>query len=373
MRTRKQTKTAARTSSRISKRRCRPPGAVARLPHTGVDVQMTVGECALSSTTFPTFARSILSQLVQFRDSILGNTHHLTVPVGDTGRASKKKKQQQHYMYEVGRLLGLFPAYMKNPLRVSYEHYASVQDRELLVQLVHTPKCGGRFLKAHLRRLQLPLPKKYNIFPKSIRVFSPKYNCTLVFINGHLPARNFTQEALVIGMLREPYARMASAYSYLRDGAHSWNDWDTVTRDKLKRFTSISIFLKDASIRKKFLSLTRGKKHFFPQTHWLCDDQQNGLIDLPLFQEDLNGDINRLCALLGIPLVKDTDERINETLNRVELDDAAKKLVDTHWWPGESKVYHQMLSDKEQMFKRFETKLNAYAARIGAVSPPVAD
>ena len=75
------------------------------------------------------------------------------------------------------------------------------------------------------------LPKKYKIFPKSIRVHSPTFNCTLVFINGHLPARNFTQNALIIGTIREPYARMASAYSYLRDGAHSWEDWDVKTKN----------------------------------------------------------------------------------------------------------------------------------------------
>lgn len=324
-----------------------------------VDVQMTIGERALISTSFPTFANTILSKAVQFRDSILSDIHGLTIQIDKKGHLGKKK---MYYVYEIGRLLGLFPIPIEKSLCVSFEHYASLQNRELLIQLVHTPKCGGRFLKAHLRRFQLPLPKKYQIFPKSIRVHSPAFNCTLVFINGHLPARNFTQNALMIGTIREPYARMASAYSYLRDGAHSWEDWDVKTKKQLKQFSTISLFLKNTKIRRKIMSLKYGKKHFFSQTYWLCDHQKQCLIDLPLFQDNLNEDINRLCTFFGLPLVDHTVQHINVTKNKIILDATDKHEIDTKWWTNDNKLYQYIKMKKENFVQQFENKCHHYVS-----------
>ena len=72
------------------------------------------------------------------------------------------------YIAQVARLLGLYATNNRHSAYV--EHYANPHRNEILIQLVHTPKCGGRFLKQQLNTHATTLPPKYTqVFPRCIK------------------------------------------------------------------------------------------------------------------------------------------------------------------------------------------------------------
>jgi hypothetical protein len=309
----------------------------------------------------PTFRKHVLEQLVAFRDAIYTTTvHKMTL--------CEQKPMHNRYVACVARLLGLYGG-VHTKQDVCVEHYANIHDEnEVLIQLVHTPKCGGRFLKQHLNKHSAQLPAKYtrNIFPRCIKVWSDKHHCTFVFINGHLPARNFTPNALRIGILRDPYARMESAYGYVRNGAKDIDIVDCKKEQKiLQTYSSITEFLEDDDIRTRLLSRTTGKKHFFPQSYWLGDDTANCIVDMVLFQETLNDDINHLCDILGIPLLPPDPIPFNVTVGTTKtLTKHDKKLVRTRWWPHDVRFYEENHERKDSMREQFEKKMREHVGRI---------
>jgi len=310
----------------------------------------------------PTFRRRVLKQLVAFRDALYTTSVHQKT-------FREQNPTHNRYVACVARSLGLYGMHTKH--HVCVEHYANIQKNEVLIQLVHTPKCGGRFLKQHLNKYATRLPTKYttNVFPRCIKVWSDKHRCTFVFINGHLPARNFTPNALRIGILRDPYARMQSAYGYVRNGAEDIVIEDCKKEQRiLQTYSNITEFLEDDRIRRDLLSRTTGKKHFFPQSYWLGDQHANCLVDMVLFQETLNEDINHLCGLLGIPLLPADPKRFNVTVAVDTLTTHDKELVRTRWWPDDADFYDASHKRKATMRKRFESKLSGHVGYVGQIA-----
>ena len=77
------------------------------------------------------------------------------------------ERQEQEYIFGAGWQLGLQPAKTSGP-SVEVRHRAVSEANEVLVQFVHTPKCGGMAFKRHLKRLDGR--KAIRQFPRDFRI-----------------------------------------------------------------------------------------------------------------------------------------------------------------------------------------------------------
>lgn len=308
------------------------------------------------------FARAVTDALVAFRDSD-AQTTALATPV--------RSNHEYQYACQVGVKLGLRVG--RTPALTFVQPYDPTR-REVLIQLVHTPKCGGRYFKHHLGTIAAPIPpNERGVFPRAFRVRSPTHRCTYVFINGHLPARNFRPGALRVGFVREPCDRMRSTFSYLcyggvdtaADGTErAADDWETKWRKRLRQYTSLRALLTDAPVVRELLDRHKGKEHFFPMTYWLCDDARRPLVDVVLRQSDLTRDTQRFCRLLGIPTPASDKPRINVTTAKVSAaaDDAAYVR---RWWGEDLVLYKALLADREAGWRRAGRRVRAARQRLG--------
>lgn len=269
-----------------------------------------------------------------------------------------ERKARAGYAYRMGVKLGLkvMPGLRmsernihrdRSRLAATFTRHADPALREVLVQFVHTPKSGGRFFKKHLQSFAKPVPpERRGLFPRSYHIESAKHKCTFVFVNGHVPARNFTPHALRIATIRNPFTRMRSIFGYLRSGGvdigvdigpdgqlRTLYDWDESWRNRLRKYNSVSELLNDKQTAGLLLSRTRGKEHCFPLTYWLCDDNQKPLVDLVLRQEHLTADVTALCDLLGIPTPAVDQPRVNVTRNRTPPLTPDEQALVRAWWP----------------------------------------
>ena len=154
---------------------------------------------------------------------------------------------------------------------------------------------------------------------------------------------------------------MESAYGYMRNGAKDIDIVDCKREQKLlQKYASITEFLEDTRLCNALLSRSTGKKHFFPQSYWLGNDKGQCLVDLLLFQETLNDDINDLCTLLGIPLLPMQPKRFNVTVAKDSLSTYDKTLIRTNWWPKDVAFYNTQYARKKTMWKRFEKVLRTF-------------
>jgi hypothetical protein len=192
-----------------------------------------------------------------------------------------------------------------------------------------------------------------------------------VFVNGHVPARNFSPYALRIGTVRDPFTRMQSIFGYLRSGGvdvgpdgrpQAHDDWDKAWRDRLRTYDSVGALLRDKQTAGLLLSRTRGKEHCFPLTYWLCDDDQKPLVDLVLRQEHLTADVIALCDLLGIPAPAANQPRVNVTRNRTPPLTRDEHALVRAWWPHDEALA-EALSEETAHARRWTRG----AKRVGQV------
>ena len=301
------------------------------------------------------------------------------------------RRARTNYAYRMGTKLGLkvtpasrvvdAPTQRDQHLRntrivATFARHADPARREVLVQFVHTPKCGGRYFKKHLQSLAKPVPpERRGLFPRSYHVASAKHQCTFVFVNGHVPARNFSPYALRIGTVRDPFTRMQSMFGYLRSGGvdvdpdgrpHAHDDWDRAWRDRLCAYDSVGALLRDKQTAGLLLSRTRGKEHCFPLTYWLCDDNQKPLVDLVLRQEHLTADITALCDLLGIPAPAADQPRVNVTRNRTPPLTPDEQARVRAWWPHDEALA-EALSEETAHARRWTRGAKRVGKIVGAL------
>lgn len=265
------------------------------------------------------FKTKLIKTLLSIRDAPTPPPPYTTTASGGT---ESVRHARADFAFQAGCKMGLQATHGGIPHTVTIQRHDHPAQREILIQLIHTPKCAGTYFKQQiLRKLALPQPpERKGIFPRCFRLYSNVHRCTFVFVNGHVPARNFSPHSIRLGMIREPFRRLQSAFYYLCHGASDINprgqkvvkyDWDTQWRALLQRYPDFTSFLADEAIAKRALSINRGKEHFFPLTYWLCDAKHRPIVDLVIRQEHFADDVDRLFVLLGIELPTQNESRVN--------------------------------------------------------------
>lgn len=305
------------------------------------------------STTFKT---TLIKRLLSIRDVPTPPPPYITTASGGT---ESVRRARADFAFQAGCKMGLQAIPGNSSHTVTIRRHDNPAQREILIQLIHTPKCAGTYFKQQiLRKLAHPQPPNLKgIFPRCFRLYSNVHRCTFVFVNGHVPARNFSPHSIRLGMIRQPFRRLQSAFYYLCHGASDIDpqghkvikyDWDTQWRAVLQRYPDFISFLKDEAIAKRALSINRGKEHFFPLTYWLCDAKQRPIVDLVIRQEHFADDVDRLFMLLGIELPnQDNGSRVNVALKKAsKLSPVEKKLMQKYY-PHDRAVYDALANDKQ--------------------------
>lgn len=365
---------------RSTRRRRRPP--VRPTFHTGHLGRATPSRLRAVPATF---RRRLVAQLLDVRDG-RAYVDAYRPPVARLTPASVHARTA--FAYQAGVKLGLKVtptpydpatsgrAHGPRTSALTFARHADPARREVLVQFVHTPKCGGRYFKKHLQSLAKPVPpERRGLFPRSYHVASAKHQCTFVFVNGHVPARNFSPYALRIGTVRNPFTRMQSIFGYLRNGGvdvgpdgrpQAHDDWDKAWRDRLRAYDSVGALLRDTRTAARLLSRTRGKEHCFPLTYWLCDDDQTPLIDLVLRQEHLTADVIALCDLMGLPAPAANQPRVNVTRHRTPSLTPDEQALVRAWWPHDEAVA-EALSEETAHARRWAKGAKRVGKVVGAL------
>lgn len=311
----------------------------------------------------PRFRSWLLDKLESVRDA-RGRGDPATFTLTDGTKA------QLRYAHEAGCRMGLRVTTL--PRHIEFARHTDFDKREVLIQLVHTPKCGGMHFKQDiLSKLAMPEPpSRKGIFPRCYRVYSNVHQCVFVFVNGHVPARNFCPHAIRVGMVREPVARIQSAFYYLCHGAYEKEtdsrrrvlfNWDRRWRRELQRYPNLTSFLRDRNVVRRAMSLETGIEHFYPLTYWLCDDAHKPLVDFVIRQEHFDVDVQSFFTLLGV-CAPPTTQRINVTrAKKTQATAVERKLVSTHY-PNDSALFRSLSS--QEGHARLTTTGNAKLRRV---------
>jgi hypothetical protein len=232
---------------------------------------------------------------------------------------------------------------------------ARQENNEVLVQFVHTPKCGGMSFKAHLKQLD---GRKAQQWPRDFRVKS-SHGCTIVLINGHLPARNFSPNALIVGLARDPQSRFESSFSYIKEGSVDNVDQEAWWRNRLQKYKSISEFVGDEKVMNTIMSEKEGKNHFFPLSYWLCGDEGKPIVDIVLRQDHWDHDMALFCDMLGIPPLPAETKRVNVTTKKYKMNGDADWSKLSKWWPQDRQLFDSLNENHSAMADKAREKLAA--------------
>lgn len=318
--------------TRTKKRTCQP---YFHIGHVGNTVPSRLRKVSSS------FKHYIVEKLLAVRDTIDSKIYRYYT--------TSKPLAHNAFAYQAGIKLGLkVTKHHSTRAYFTFAKHASLSHRQILIQFVHTPKCGGCFFKHHLSTISESIESgRSGLFPGSYHVWSNKHKCTFVFVTGHVPARNYSPIALRVGMIRNPYTRMQSIFSHLRNGVIDLtfdNQFKTHQDDidQYKTFDSVNNVLSDESTMKRLLSLTSGRELFFPMSYWLCDDSNHSIVDFVFRQEHLITDISKLCSLLGIPGPSRHKPHVNVTKHKVPSFSIEERALIRKWWPQDISLVHTL-------------------------------
>lgn len=301
------------------------------------------------------FKTKLIKRLLSIRDAPTPPPPYIITASGGT---ESVRYARADFAFQAGCKMGLQAIPSNSTQTVTIQRHDNPAQREILIQLIHTPKCAGTYFKQQiLRKLAHPQPPKLQgIFPRCFRMYSKVHRCTFVFVNGHVPARNFSPHSIRLGMIREPFRRLQSAFYYLCHGARDIDpqghtvikyDWDTQWRAVLQRYPDFTSFLEDEAITKRALSINRGKEHFFPLTYWLCDAKHRPIVDLVIRQEQFADDVDRLFELLGIELPNQDQPHVNVGLTKPPKLSPVEKTLLQKYYPHDSSVYDALATDEQ--------------------------
>lgn len=248
----------------------------------------------LISTVSNEFLNKVINKLILLRDNKINKVLFKNL-----------NKKEQFLVYTICGRLGLYYTSFNNkwsgivsPLII--RSFNPVK-KEILIHLIHTPKCGGMSIKHNLKSLNENKILQY--FPKHFTIQS-SHGYIIKIVNGHVPARNYSNNAIRIGFTRNPNARFNSAFTYIINGSINR---DHVILNEFKKYINIlekyktpNQLLQNKKIMNRLISNENGIIHFFPLEYWLCDNNRNLLIDYCIRQEHLQNDWTILCNILGI-------------------------------------------------------------------------
>ncbi|ULO01700.1 sulfotransferase family protein [Campylobacter sp. RM5004] len=100
------------------------------------------------------------------------------------------------------------------------------------------------------------------------------------------------------GFVRNPYDRMCSAYHYLKNGGAGGNDleWSKIHLNKYESFRDFVLDLKNENIKNEILKYY----HFIPQHEFLCNEQDEIIVNFVGFYENLNSDFEKILNILNM-------------------------------------------------------------------------
>lgn len=338
--------------------------------HTGC--MHTANNC--SRTVPNAFKHQLLTRLLELRDA---TTPQATYMVTASGADAYTQKARADFAFQAASKLGLKVTPCSQLHTLSIEQHANKANREILIQFIHTPKCGGSYFKQELlRKMALPEPqKRRGIFPRCFHVYSSVYQCTFIFVNGHVPARNFTSNALRIGMIRRPFSRLQSAFYYLCHGAHETDsqgnqtvkyDWDAKWRNRLQKYPTLAAFLQDEKIVKRAQSINQGKEHFFPLSYWLCNMNDQPIVDMVIRQEHFTSDVEHLFATLGLDAPVQKKTRVNVSRRKAQTCTSAETTLFRKYYPNDDRIYNLLSNEKKhrQRWNKGKAKLMKYLEKL---------
>ncbi len=181
----------------------------------------------------------------------------------------------------------------------------------------------------------------YNKMAKLLFFPIPKTGCTSILNSrkdlfvpqaGHVRAIDVMrahsmiwQQAYKVTIVRNPWDRLVSAWSYLRD-RHS--DQGRVS----EKFKVVLQQVKECGNFKAFVQWlaaagVRVDRHFYPQAHWVCLSSRS-LMNFVGHFEQLQTDWNTVCARVGLPVEKLLHFRASKHLHYSEVyDDETRAIV----------------------------------------------
>lgn len=197
---------------------------------------------------------------------------------------------------------------MSNPMRVAYRTLVPRRLRELLYRTSHVAEYR------RLRTAVFPSPKGTFSLRRcdevgAIFIHTPKAAGTAIAtsIFGELPyhytaleyrtifGRRDFERLYKFTFVRNPWDRVLSAYSYLRNGG--WNEEDRRWAERhLTEFASFDDFV----LRGLKRPVIRDYIHFRPQHEFICDLFGRPLVDFIGRFERIDEDYRAICARLGI-------------------------------------------------------------------------
>ena len=172
---------------------------------------------------------------------------------------------------------------------------------------VHIPKVAG----GSIRRANIPL----QIVGHNIRNKNHKY-----FKDIKKSTNQFS-----FAFVRNPWDRCVSAFRYLSNGGNC-------AGDKKDAENFLSVYQNDFSgfIRHKFSNAFLKQLHFKPQYKWICDDNDNVLVDLVGKFENLQEDFDKLCDTINVPRQKLIHQKKPKTKHKhytEYYDDETREIV----------------------------------------------
>ena len=124
-------------------------------------------------------------------------------------------------------------------------------------------------------------------------------------------------------LVRNPWDRCVSAFKYLSNGGNCGND-------KKDAENFLSVYQNDflGFIRHKFSNAFLKQVHFKPQYKWICDDNDNVLVDLVGKFENLQEDFDKLCDTIDVPRQQLPHENATKHKHYTEYyDDETRSIV----------------------------------------------
>ena len=302
----------------------------------------------------PKIINNILEKLIKLRDNKINKIKFNNV-----------EYNIQYTIYRFCELLGLHYATFdkkwqkikKSPI---IKRYVNINDKELLIYLIHTPKSGGMGIKNNLKKLDYieNYGKNIGYFPRCFTIKSVK-GFTIKIISGHIPAINYNKNIIKISIVREIDKRFISAFRYIVNGAQDrshialeFKDWINI----LKNLKTPTNLLNNAKILKLITNFKTGVQHFYPLSYWIADKNGNCIVDYCIRQEYLQDDWTNLCKILGIV---DKNKLEKKNISKKNSKDNNKLDIEKLYkiYPHDKKLYNYVIKNQKKMELKLREKI----------------
>ncbi len=140
-----------------------------------------------------------------------------------------------------------------------------------------------------------------------------KKHSNLLFSSGHTRAMDIH----TIAFVKHPYDRLLLAYFYLINGGQSGNAQDAIYQELLKPYENFKAFV--LNIAKD--NLMDKIIHLKPMHYWLCNDENNLIVN-KIFKIENISDIDKFLSELGI------EEKLSNTFINVTYHDHYTDYLD---------------------------------------------